>query len=191
MKYIYIYIYIQTIKVGKINYRPPWEDVFASKEAQTERAAHLISNRPTTFPPNSEVCFKPWMQNETLVVLGVNPGGSHVREKEVSGAAGGRRQVRPSERDAAPRCCSGSLEEDTTLNSHTFPPVLSALDMNCVTRVYVGWGLLAVAAMPGCPGEMYTSLLNVKQAIRVERKLIDNLRTYIDHESERLEDVRR
>ncbi|XP_075956781.1 prolyl 4-hydroxylase subunit alpha-3-like [Anarhichas minor] len=38
---------------------------------------------------------------------------------------------------------------------------------------------------------MYTSLLNVKQAIGVERKLIDYLRTYIDHESERLEDIKR
>ncbi|XP_028275241.1 prolyl 4-hydroxylase subunit alpha-3 [Parambassis ranga] len=40
-------------------------------------------------------------------------------------------------------------------------------------------------------GEMYTSLLNVKQAISVERKLIDYLGTYIDHELERLEDIRR
>ncbi|KAK1899491.1 Prolyl 4-hydroxylase subunit alpha-3 [Dissostichus eleginoides] len=38
---------------------------------------------------------------------------------------------------------------------------------------------------------MYTSLLNVKQAISVERKLIDYLKTYIDHESERLQDVKR
>ncbi|XP_041797044.1 prolyl 4-hydroxylase subunit alpha-3 [Chelmon rostratus] len=38
---------------------------------------------------------------------------------------------------------------------------------------------------------MYTSLLNVKQAISVERKLIDHLRTYIDHEVERLEDIKR
>ncbi|XP_034459884.1 odorant receptor 131-2-like [Hippoglossus hippoglossus] len=40
-------------------------------------------------------------------------------------------------------------------------------------------------------GEMYTSLLNVRQAISVERKLIDDLRTYIDHEFERLQDIRR
>ncbi|GLD53444.1 prolyl 4-hydroxylase subunit alpha-3 [Lates japonicus] len=38
---------------------------------------------------------------------------------------------------------------------------------------------------------MYTSLLNVKQAISVERKLIDYLRIYIDHELERLEDIKR
>ncbi|XP_008279189.1 prolyl 4-hydroxylase subunit alpha-3 [Stegastes partitus] len=38
---------------------------------------------------------------------------------------------------------------------------------------------------------MYTSLLNVKQAISVEQKLIDYLRTYIDHEQERLQDVKR
>uniref|UniRef100_A0A3Q2PG37 Prolyl 4-hydroxylase subunit alpha-3 n=1 Tax=Fundulus heteroclitus TaxID=8078 RepID=A0A3Q2PG37_FUNHE len=38
---------------------------------------------------------------------------------------------------------------------------------------------------------MYTSLQNVKQAIHVERKLIDYLRTYIDNEMERLEDIKR
>uniref|UniRef100_A0A3P8UCA2 Prolyl 4-hydroxylase subunit alpha-3 n=1 Tax=Amphiprion percula TaxID=161767 RepID=A0A3P8UCA2_AMPPE len=37
---------------------------------------------------------------------------------------------------------------------------------------------------------MYTSLLNVKQAISVEQKLIDYLRTYIDHEQERLQDIK-
>lgn len=50
---------------------------------------------------------------------------------------------------------------------------------------------MAVAVMPVCVGEMYTSLLNVKQAIAVERRLIEHLRTYIDHELERLDDVRR
>ncbi|KAI9547871.1 hypothetical protein NQZ68_012888 [Dissostichus eleginoides] len=53
------------------------------------------------------------------------------------------------------------------------------------------WSLLTVAVIPVSLGEMYTSLLNVKQAISVERKLIDYLKTYIDHESERLEDVKR
>ncbi|MEQ2158982.1 hypothetical protein GOODEAATRI_017743 [Goodea atripinnis] len=38
---------------------------------------------------------------------------------------------------------------------------------------------------------MYTSLQNVKQAINVERKLIEYLRTYIDSELERLEDIKR
>ncbi|KAI9547859.1 hypothetical protein NQZ68_012876 [Dissostichus eleginoides] len=46
-------------------------------------------------------------------------------------------------------------------------------------------------SLPITEREMYTSLLNVKQAISVERKLIDYLKTYIDHESERLEDVKR
>ncbi|XP_047449776.1 prolyl 4-hydroxylase subunit alpha-3 [Mugil cephalus] len=57
-------------------------------------------------------------------------------------------------------------------------------------RVYF---LLVVGAalLPGASGEMYTSLLNVKQAISVERKLIDYLRTYIDRELEWLEDIRR
>lgn len=45
--------------------------------------------------------------------------------------------------------------------------------------------------MPLSFGEMYTSLLNVKQAINVERQLIDHLETYIEHESERLEDIKR
>ncbi|XP_053279321.1 prolyl 4-hydroxylase subunit alpha-3 [Pleuronectes platessa] len=58
--------------------------------------------------------------------------------------------------------------------------------MNLLTRVFFGCAVLTVSA-----GEMYTSLLNVRQAISVERKLIDDLRTYIDHEFERLQDIRR
>ena len=42
-----------------------------------------------------------------------------------------------------------------------------------------------------CVGEMYTSLLNIQQAMSVEKKLIDYLRTYIDQELERLEDIKR
>ncbi|KAJ3590476.1 hypothetical protein NHX12_008427 [Muraenolepis orangiensis] len=38
---------------------------------------------------------------------------------------------------------------------------------------------------------MYTSLLNVKEAIVIERNLINYLRTYIDHEVQRLEDIKR
>ncbi|XP_076002077.1 prolyl 4-hydroxylase subunit alpha-3 [Genypterus blacodes] len=53
------------------------------------------------------------------------------------------------------------------------------------------WALLTPAVIPVCAAEMYTSLLNVKQAINVERKLINDLRTYIDRESERLEDIKR
>ncbi|XP_059187435.1 prolyl 4-hydroxylase subunit alpha-3 isoform X1 [Centropristis striata] len=63
--------------------------------------------------------------------------------------------------------------------------------MKFPTCVYFSWSLLAVAVIPVSLGEMYTSLLNVKQAISVERKLIDYLKTYIDHESERLEDIMR
>ncbi|XP_031590793.2 prolyl 4-hydroxylase subunit alpha-3 isoform X1 [Oreochromis aureus] len=55
----------------------------------------------------------------------------------------------------------------------------------CVLVCFLS-GLLSVVG-----GEMYTSLLNVKQAISVERKLIDYLRTYIDHELDRLEDIKR
>ncbi|KAK1899414.1 Prolyl 4-hydroxylase subunit alpha-3 [Dissostichus eleginoides] len=63
--------------------------------------------------------------------------------------------------------------------------------MKYSTCVCFSWSLLTVAVIPVSLVEMYTSLLNVKQAISVERKLIDYLKTYIDHESERLEDVKR
>ncbi|XP_054454254.1 prolyl 4-hydroxylase subunit alpha-3 isoform X1 [Anoplopoma fimbria] len=63
--------------------------------------------------------------------------------------------------------------------------------MMSLSCVYLSWSLLTVAVIPVSVGEMYTSLLNVKQAISVERKLIDYLKTYIDHESERLEDIKR
>lgn len=65
------------------------------------------------------------------------------------------------------------------------------LEMKYPACVCFGWSLLTVALIPASVGEMYTSLLNVKQAISVERKLIDHLRTYIDHEVERLEDIKR
>ncbi|XP_030295628.1 prolyl 4-hydroxylase subunit alpha-3 isoform X1 [Sparus aurata] len=65
------------------------------------------------------------------------------------------------------------------------------LEMKFPMCVYLSWTLLSVAVVPLSVGEMYTSLLNVKQAISVERKLIDYLRTYIDHEVERLEDIKR
>uniref|UniRef100_A0A667WF20 procollagen-proline 4-dioxygenase n=1 Tax=Myripristis murdjan TaxID=586833 RepID=A0A667WF20_9TELE len=63
--------------------------------------------------------------------------------------------------------------------------------MNYVKCVYFTWGLLTSALIPVSFGEMYTSLLHVKQAISVERKLIDHLRNYIDYESERLDDIKR
>lgn len=62
--------------------------------------------------------------------------------------------------------------------------------MKYIACVYLSWGLLTSAVIPGSVAEMYTSLLNVKQAISVELKLIDHLRSYIDHESERLEDIK-
>lgn len=70
--------------------------------------------------------------------------------------------------------------------------VFSALEMKYPTCVFLSLvGLLTVAVIPLSLGEMYTSLLNVKQAISVERKLIDYLKTYIDRELERLEDIQR
>uniref|UniRef100_A0A8C8DCJ9 procollagen-proline 4-dioxygenase n=1 Tax=Oncorhynchus tshawytscha TaxID=74940 RepID=A0A8C8DCJ9_ONCTS len=57
--------------------------------------------------------------------------------------------------------------------------------------IYSACVIIRVILMPLSFGEMYTSLLNVKQAINVERQLIDHLETYIEHESERLEDIKR
>lgn len=64
-------------------------------------------------------------------------------------------------------------------------------EMKCRARVYFLWGFTIATVISACVGEMFTSLLNVKQAISAERKLIDYLRTYIDHELERLDDIRR
>lgn len=75
---------------------------------------------------------------------------------------------------------------DTSCSGRSAGPVSHMKFSACVF-----WSLLAAAAMPVCEGEMYTSLLNVKQAITVERRLIDHLRTYIDRELERLDDIRR
>ncbi|XP_041665794.1 prolyl 4-hydroxylase subunit alpha-3 isoform X2 [Cheilinus undulatus] len=61
--------------------------------------------------------------------------------------------------------------------------------MISTARVYLCCCVLSVVHVS--VGEMYTSLLNIKQAISVERKLIDYLKTYIDYELERLEDVKR
>ncbi|KAA8594162.1 hypothetical protein FQN60_004996 [Etheostoma spectabile] len=69
--------------------------------------------------------------------------------------------------------------------------LLSTLEMNNPTWLCFSWSLLILAVIHVTVGEMYTSLLNVKQAISVERKLIDYLRVYIDHEFERLEDIKR
>ncbi|KAM3875103.1 prolyl 4-hydroxylase subunit alpha-3 [Diretmus argenteus] len=63
--------------------------------------------------------------------------------------------------------------------------------MKCLRCFVFTWGLLTAAVVPVCVGEMYTSLLNVKQGINVERKLINHLGTYIDREVERLEDIKR
>ncbi|XP_061733352.1 prolyl 4-hydroxylase subunit alpha-3-like isoform X1 [Nerophis ophidion] len=63
--------------------------------------------------------------------------------------------------------------------------------MKCVCLL---WGCLLFSTgsvVPVCVGEMFTSLLNVRQAISVERKLIDELKAYIDHEWDRLEDIKR
>ncbi|KAM9318730.1 prolyl 4-hydroxylase subunit alpha-3 [Pholidichthys leucotaenia] len=56
---------------------------------------------------------------------------------------------------------------------------------------YFSLGVLVVTLTCRTLGEMYTSLLNVQQAVSVERELIGHLRTYIDHETERLDDVKR
>ncbi|XP_026992352.2 prolyl 4-hydroxylase subunit alpha-3 isoform X2 [Tachysurus fulvidraco] len=40
-------------------------------------------------------------------------------------------------------------------------------------------------------GEVYTSMMNIKQSILSERQLIDHLRRYLDQETQRLEDIKR
>ncbi|CAL8347520.1 unnamed protein product [Arctogadus glacialis] len=57
--------------------------------------------------------------------------------------------------------------------------------------IYLGFGLITSSHVCMSAGEIYTSLLNVKEAIAIERTLIDTLGTYIDHELERLEDLKR
>ncbi|XP_061638180.1 prolyl 4-hydroxylase subunit alpha-3 isoform X1 [Phyllopteryx taeniolatus] len=54
------------------------------------------------------------------------------------------------------------------------------------------WTLCVCALVPACAYcEMFTSLLDVRQAIGAERKLIGHLRTYIHAEWDRLQDIRR
>ncbi|CAL9684436.1 unnamed protein product [Knipowitschia caucasica] len=50
---------------------------------------------------------------------------------------------------------------------------------------------LVFTSLPLYCAEIYTSLVNVKQAIIAERKLIDSLKSYIEQESQRLQDIRR
>ncbi|XP_060902906.1 prolyl 4-hydroxylase subunit alpha-3 isoform X2 [Labrus mixtus] len=89
------------------------------------------------------------------------------------------------ENPADPQLTSG----DTQTQRESSSPYRD--EMIYPTCVYFCCCVLSAAVIHVCVGEMYTSLLNVKQAISVERKLIDYLKTYIDHELERLEDVKR
>lgn len=83
----------------------------------------------------------------------------------------------------------GSSEQTDPSHQQQKQSVRSVLDMKFSAGLLYICALLSVIRVS--VGEMYTSLLNVKQAISVERKLIDHLRTYIDHELERLDDIRR
>lgn len=58
-------------------------------------------------------------------------------------------------------------------------------------RLFLCLLLLAWTSLPLCLAEIYTSLVNVKHAISLERKLIDSLKSYIEQESERLQDISR
>uniref|UniRef100_A0A8C6TFG5 Prolyl 4-hydroxylase subunit alpha-3 n=1 Tax=Neogobius melanostomus TaxID=47308 RepID=A0A8C6TFG5_9GOBI len=58
-------------------------------------------------------------------------------------------------------------------------------------RLFLSLLLLTWTPLPLCLAEIYTSLVNVKHAISLERKLIDSLKSYIELESERLQDIRR
>ncbi|KAI4887264.1 hypothetical protein NFI96_021659 [Prochilodus magdalenae] len=56
-------------------------------------------------------------------------------------------------------------------------------------RLFSLWFVITVADKS--LGEMFTSMMSVKQAILSERQLIGYLKTYIDHETQRLEDIKR
>lgn len=116
-----------------------------------------------------DIAISGWKSCRTsqFLLLETSLTGQRLRSTAVEGGGGGRRR----------RSCGATAA--------------AASQMNWSTCVYYCWSLMAVAVMPACVGEMYTSLLNVKQAIAVERRLIEHLRTYIDHELERLDDVRR
>uniref|UniRef100_A0A3P9JFE5 Prolyl 4-hydroxylase subunit alpha-3 n=1 Tax=Oryzias latipes TaxID=8090 RepID=A0A3P9JFE5_ORYLA len=58
-------------------------------------------------------------------------------------------------------------------------------------KMFLLWAFVIAVLLLGCGAEMFTSLQNVKQAISVEGKLMENLKTYIDQELERLEDIKR
>ena len=92
-------------------------------------------------------------------------------------------------RPEAPQSRSGQTREEPELLRGGRRE--DGLKMKFPSCVLLSVTLLTVAVVPVCVGEMYTSLLNVRQAISVERRLIDYLRTYIDHEVERLQDVKR
>lgn len=64
-------------------------------------------------------------------------------------------------------------------------------EMKHPAKMFLLWAFVIAVLLLGCGAEMFTSLQNVKQAISVERKLMENLKTYIDQELERLEDIKR
>ncbi|XP_076833244.1 prolyl 4-hydroxylase subunit alpha-3 isoform X2 [Brachyhypopomus gauderio] len=58
-----------------------------------------------------------------------------------------------------------------------------------ILRLLSPWFIISIAGKT--VAEMYTSVLSVKQSALSETQLIDHLRTYIDSEIQRLEDVKR
>ncbi|XP_057684992.1 prolyl 4-hydroxylase subunit alpha-3-like [Corythoichthys intestinalis] len=67
---------------------------------------------------------------------------------------------------------------------------MNSLEMKPMACVLLTCACLCTLA-PTCACEMFTSLMDVQQAITVEKKLIGHLRTYIHKEWKRLQDVRR
>ncbi|KAG9348503.1 hypothetical protein JZ751_002239 [Albula glossodonta] len=53
------------------------------------------------------------------------------------------------------------------------------------------WSVISLIVVPLSFGEMYTSVRNIQQAISVEKELLNNLRTYIEDETLRLNDIKR
>ncbi|KAG5837563.1 hypothetical protein ANANG_G00240670 [Anguilla anguilla] len=53
------------------------------------------------------------------------------------------------------------------------------------------WSVINLIFVPPLSGEMYTSVKNMQQVISVEKELLNHLRTYIEDETLRLNDIKR
>ncbi|XP_061073642.1 prolyl 4-hydroxylase subunit alpha-3 [Conger conger] len=58
-------------------------------------------------------------------------------------------------------------------------------------KIITVWSVINLFFVPPLFGEMYTSVKNMQQAISVEKELLNHLRTYIQDETLRLNDIKR